>query len=137
MSRGQGGPAERPDGPARMAEHAHRFADALHERRDVFELAFTRVVGVVSAQATTSRAHRVAREVLDQEREQEEPRALAIAQPAVNEDDRCPLSLNPSRDPRAVLRNCHVDVVLAHVASLGLVEKRPIGQSKDLLAGGA
>ena len=137
MSRGDSGTAKRPDGPARMAEHAYRFADALHERGDVLELAFTRVVGVITAQTTTSRAHQVAREVLDQEREHEEPRDLAIAQPAVNEDDRCPLSLNPSRDLRAVVRNRHMDLMLVHVASLGLVEQRSVVRSEDPLADGA
>lgn len=100
-----------------MAEYAYRFADALHERSDILGLAFTRMVGAVTARATTSRAHQVAREVLDEEREQEEPRDLAIAQPAVNEDDRCPLPLSPSCDRRAVVRNRYVDLVLVHVAS--------------------
>ena len=100
--------------PLDMAEHPYRFADALNESRDVLELAFSRVVAVITAQATTSRTHQVAPEVLDEEREHEEPGGIAVTEPAVHEDEWRPLSLNPPCDLRAVVRDRHMDLLFVH-----------------------
>ena len=101
-----------------MAEESNRLADRLHERRDVLELPLTRVIRVVTAQTPSSRAQQVAREVVDEEREHEEPRDVAVTQATMDQDERRPLSQEATRDPRAVLRHCHLDPILVHVALL-------------------
>ena len=107
------GRAEHPCPASRPADQADRLADAVDERRHVLLQARRRVVRVVGRQSAAAGARQVAGEPVGEVGQQGLPGDLAVADPAVDQDQRRPLSLYSSGDLGAVGGDRSVDALVS------------------------
>jgi hypothetical protein len=111
------GRTEDPRAAARPAHQTDRFADAVDECGDVFFQTRGRVVRVVARQPSAAGARQVAGEPEGEVRQQGLPGDLTIPEPAVDQDQRRSLSLDPPGDLGAVGGDGSMDPLLGQSGS--------------------